>query len=129
MEQVRETNAKPVVAHVERYEFIQDNPQIIYDWHLKGYGIQVNKGSFMGRFGRAAWETAYELLQQLPKVLNCGVDVNFFRPVTLAQLIENNALFYGPDSARYFPDRPPAPAGPRPGLLPRKPDFRPLPER
>ena len=71
---------------------------------------------------------AYELLCQLPKVLNCGVDVNFFRPVTLPQLIENNALFYGPDSRKYFPDYP-AVTGPRPGLLPRKPDFRPLPER
>ena len=63
LEEVCETNAKPVIAHVERYEFVQHNPQIIYEWRKKGYGIQVNKGSFLGRFGRAAWETAYNLLK------------------------------------------------------------------
>lgn len=60
---VCETKAKPVIAHVERYSFVQEDPQIIYEWCRKGYGIQVNKGSFLGRFGRSAWETAYTLLE------------------------------------------------------------------
>ena len=51
-----------MVAHAERYEFIQDDPEIVYRWRQEGYEIQVNKGSFMGRFGRRAQETAYELL-------------------------------------------------------------------
>ena len=62
LERVKEINAKPVVAHVERYEFIQDDPDIIYQWKQKGYEIQVNKGSFLGRFGRHAQQTAFELL-------------------------------------------------------------------
>ncbi len=36
----------------------------------------------------------YQILQQLPRVLNAGVDVNGFKPVTLQQLIENNRFFY-----------------------------------
>lgn len=68
----------------------------------------------------------YEMLRQLPKVLNCGVDVNFYRPVTLAQLVENNALFYGPEADRYFPPRPRKQMDAT-GRLPRRPDFRPLP--
>lgn len=71
---------------------------------------------------------AYELLRQLPRVLNCGVDVNYFRPVTLPQLIENNARFYGPDSAQYFPVYTTI-ARDDTGRLPRKPDFHPLPQR
>lgn len=59
---MREVRAIPVVAHAERYEFIQDDPEIVYRWRQEGYEIQVNKGSFMGRFGRRAQETAYELL-------------------------------------------------------------------
>ena len=63
LRRVRAVGAKPVVAHVERYEFVQDNPQIVYQWRKRGYVIQVNKGSFLGRFGRNAQETAYRLLR------------------------------------------------------------------
>lgn len=55
--------AKPVVAHAERYEFIQDRPQIAYQWRLSGCVIQVNKGSFQGRFGRKAQRIAYRMLK------------------------------------------------------------------
>ncbi len=48
---VREVGAKPLIAHAERYYFVQDDPQIVYQWRKKGYAIQVNKGSFLGRFG------------------------------------------------------------------------------
>ena len=66
----------------------------------------------------------HQILQMLPRVLNAGVDVNGYRPVTLAQLVENSRRLYSA----------PAAPSPRPrqnvsGLLPRRPDFRPLPER
>ena len=60
---VREVGAKPVIAHAERYYFVQDDPQIVYQWRKKGYAIQVNKGSFLGRFGESAMETSYRLLR------------------------------------------------------------------
>ena len=62
LRRVRDVGAKPVVAHVERYEAIQDNPEIIYKWRRSGYQIQVNKGSFMGRFGVKAEKVSYRLL-------------------------------------------------------------------
>lgn len=62
LKQVSEVRAIPVIAHAERYEFIQEDPAIAYEWKKAGYEIQVNKGSFVGRFGRRAWRTAYELL-------------------------------------------------------------------
>lgn len=62
LRRVKETNAKPVIAHAERYEFVQDNPDMVYQWKRKGYEVQINKGSFMGRFGRHARQTAFELL-------------------------------------------------------------------
>ncbi|MBO5461618.1 MAG: hypothetical protein J5983_07490 [Ruminococcus sp.] len=62
LEQVAQLGAKPVIAHAERYEFIQSNPQQAYEWRKKGYVIQINKGSFMERFGKRAKKTAYRLL-------------------------------------------------------------------
>lgn len=53
----------PVVAHPERYYFVQSNPQIIYDWYQMGYCMQINKGSVLGKFGRRANETAQLLLR------------------------------------------------------------------
>lgn len=62
LEKVREVRALPLIAHAERYEFVQDDPAIVYRWKRLGYEVQVNKGSFLGRFGRDAEHTAYELL-------------------------------------------------------------------
>ena len=53
----------PVIAHPERYYFIQEYPEYVFEWLKQGYGIQVNKGSILGRFGRAARRTADTLLE------------------------------------------------------------------
>lgn len=62
VEQVHETGVMPVIAHAERYEFVQNDPWIVYEWRKKGYPIQVNKGSFQGRFGRRAQGMAWLLM-------------------------------------------------------------------
>lgn len=62
LRRVREVGARPVIAHAERFEFVQEDPQIVYRWQERGYCVQVNKGSFLGRFGRRAEQTAYRLL-------------------------------------------------------------------
>lgn len=60
---ISELGIKPVVAHPERYEFVQDDLQIVYYWRRAGYQVQVNKGSLQGRFGRHAYETAHRILK------------------------------------------------------------------
>ena len=52
---------RPVIAHPERYFFIQDDPELAYEWCVAGYGLQLNKGSLLGRFGQGPQRTA-ELL-------------------------------------------------------------------
>lgn len=65
----------------------------------------------------------HHILADMPRVLNAGVDINGFVPVTLEQLERNNRAFYS------------APPQPGPyrragqGLLPGIPDFRPIPAR
>ena len=70
----------------------------------------------------------YDILRQMPRMLNAGVDVNFYRPVTLAQLVENNRAFYSGENDTLIPPPPPRRREGE-GLLPGKPDFRPLPTR
>ncbi|MGN1266908.1 MAG: tyrosine-protein phosphatase [Dorea sp.] len=62
LKRMKEIGAIPVVAHAERYHFVQDNPHVCYQWRKRGYAVQVNKGSFEGRFGRTARKTVYRML-------------------------------------------------------------------
>ena len=48
----------PIIAHPERYFFIQEEPEIAYEWCVAGYGLQINKGSYLGRFGDGPQRTA-----------------------------------------------------------------------
>lgn len=61
---VSELGITPVIAHAERYKFVQRNLLMAAEWQKRGYVIQVNKGSIMGRFGRKEEETAFRLLDQ-----------------------------------------------------------------
>ena len=62
LEEIQELKVIPVIAHAERYKFVQKDPDLVYQWRKKGYPIQINKGSFQGKFGRSAAETAYLLM-------------------------------------------------------------------
>lgn len=54
----------PIVAHPERYEYVQKDPGIVDYWIWMGCGIQVNKGSLLGRFGRAPYYCGTRLLEE-----------------------------------------------------------------
>lgn len=53
---------RPIIAHPERYDVIQDYPWLVEDWLDGGLFIQVNKGSILKRFGRGPYEAAMYLL-------------------------------------------------------------------
>ena len=55
---------RPVVAHPERYAYIQENPQILNTWCKMGCLLQVNRGSLVGRFGHRAQELSVELVKR-----------------------------------------------------------------
>ena len=59
----RELGFWPIVAHPERYYFLQEDLQLAFEWCVEGYGLQLNKGSLLGRFGSAPQRTAELLLQ------------------------------------------------------------------
>ncbi|MBQ7051063.1 MAG: hypothetical protein IJN87_10580 [Firmicutes bacterium] len=53
---------RPVVAHPERYRYVQHDPELINQWHEMGCLFQINRGSLLGRFGRGAQNMAMELI-------------------------------------------------------------------
>lgn len=55
---------RPIVAHPERYSYVQSNPRLVNRWFRMGCLIQVNRGSLLGRFGRQAQAMAAELVER-----------------------------------------------------------------
>lgn len=53
----------PIIAHPERYTFIQENPANIIPLIKMGVLVQCNYGSFVGSYGKAAKNTAEILLE------------------------------------------------------------------
>lgn len=59
---VQSMGYKVILAHPERYEFVQENPIIVQDFIDRGYIMQSNFGSIAGVYGRKAEKTIKELL-------------------------------------------------------------------
>lgn len=55
---------RPIVAHPERYSYVQYDPEIINRWYRMGCLMQINRGSLLGRFGPGAQELAVELVDR-----------------------------------------------------------------
>ncbi|SDX99553.1 tyrosine-protein phosphatase [Eubacterium barkeri] len=53
----------PVIAHPERYDFIQEDPNVLLDLINKGSFIQMNMLSLTGYYGHGAKETAHIMLE------------------------------------------------------------------
>ena len=53
---------RPLVAHPERYTYLQHDPEIVNRWCRLGCLFQVNRGSLLGRFGGHAQALAYALV-------------------------------------------------------------------
>lgn len=48
---MQENKIIPVLAHPERYKFIQKEPELVYDLIEKGVLMQANYGSILGQYG------------------------------------------------------------------------------
>lgn len=54
----------PLVAHPERYDAVNQAPNIVTDWLDMGCHIQLTSGSILGEYGKKAQHTAAFLLKQ-----------------------------------------------------------------
>lgn len=53
----------PIIAHPERYSYVQDNPNMLIDLIENGVLFQVNYASVIGKYGSKAKKTAEKLLK------------------------------------------------------------------
>lgn len=54
----------PIIAHPERYEYIQENPDVLEELIEDGVLFQMNYGSIIGQYGKKAQKTAKYLLKK-----------------------------------------------------------------
>jgi len=64
LEAVRSTGLVPVVAHPERYVYVQQEPKLLNLWFDIGCLFQINRGSIFGRFGQESFELAEAALSR-----------------------------------------------------------------
>ncbi len=53
----------PIIAHPERYSYVQENPNVVVDFIKKGVLLQANFASISGYYGKRAKKTLIQLLK------------------------------------------------------------------
>lgn len=53
----------PILAHPERYSYVQKDPELVYDLIEKGVLIQSNYGSIIGQYGKKAQIIVRKMLE------------------------------------------------------------------
>ena len=59
---ILESNRVPIIAHPERYRYVQEAPNILLDYIDQGVLFQANYGSVTGHYGKDIKETVKKLL-------------------------------------------------------------------
>ena len=101
LQQVTDRHLVPIVAHPERYFAVQQHPQRVADWLRMGYGIQVNKGSLLGRFGSEAQDLAVELIRRrMATVIASDAHYPHMRTPEMASVAEALSHLVPPEEIR-----------------------------
>lgn len=96
LSQLCETKYIPVIAHPERYYFLQEEPRLVYTYLEKGCLLQINKGSPLGRYGAAEKDLAMWLLKnRLPHAVASDCHSPFQRTPDMGALHEIISLNVG----------------------------------
>lgn len=100
----------PVVAHPERYDCVQHEPKLAVGWFVKGYIIQLNKGSILGRLGERAYHAGTHLLASgIAHVIASDAHDPKYRPTGFQSLLPVLAQLCPPEYIRLLletnPDR------------------------
>lgn len=64
LDSILQCGYRPVIAHPERYRYVQDDPELINTWLEMGCLLQINRGSLMGRFGQEVVALAYAMVER-----------------------------------------------------------------
>lgn len=88
LESIAKRGLIPVVAHPERYAAVQRKPMLAARWFEKGYILQLNKGSILGRLGSGAERASLELLRcGIAHVIASDAHDTYYRPTGFHSLL------------------------------------------
>lgn len=94
---------QPLVAHPERYGYIQEDPELANLWKEMGCLFQINRGSLLGRFGQAAWDMAFELVDRgFATVVASDAHSSRMRTTWLRDVYDLLAKEFAPAAAQYL---------------------------
>jgi protein-tyrosine phosphatase len=95
---LQENKLIPVLAHPERYSFIQKEPELVYDLIEKGVLMQANYGSILGRYGEKPQMIVRKFLEN-DMIHFLGSDVHRQNTVykTIPQALEEIRQIVGED--------------------------------
>ena len=100
LREVRKRGITPVIAHPERYFFVQDNPGIAFRWCTEGAVLQLNKGSVTGSFGPAEERTSERLIRHnLAACIASDAHSNLSRTPDMREARSILAAVFGDDYA------------------------------
>ena len=103
LEEVEARGLTPVIAHPERYYFVQDDPLVLRGWAGEGRVIQANKGSFFGMFGRRAARTAHWCLDQgCIHLIGSDAHSSYRRTPRMNEIYDYTAEFTAPEIADFL---------------------------
>ena len=54
----------PIIAHPERYDYVEKNPNLVLEWIEEGALLQSNYGSIIGVYGSGPQKTIKKLLKK-----------------------------------------------------------------
>ena len=60
---LQSNGVNPILAHPERYRFIQQDLNILGEWINRGYVIQIDAGSILGHFGKKTKEIVFKMIK------------------------------------------------------------------
>lgn len=105
----RELDYWPVIAHPERYYFVQEDPDIAFNWCVEGFALQLNKGSILGRFGPDPMRCALQLLDHgLAACVASDAHSPRQRSTYMGEINEYLLEYYGADYCRLLLEENPA---------------------
>lgn len=101
LEDVIRVGFRPVIAHPERYECVQEDPTCVEAWNEMGCLLQINRGSLLGRFGGRAQETAFFLVDGgFATAVASDAHSPWMRTPWMADVYELLATEFSPELAR-----------------------------
>lgn len=92
---------RPIVAHPERYLYVQEDPELLNTWLEMGCLLQINRGSLLGRFGQRASVVAHAMVDRgFAAVVASDAHSHVQRTPWMADVWEMLASDFSPSTAR-----------------------------